>query len=107
MLQAGVDITVIALWLGHESPVTTHRYVEADLQMKDRALQALQAPSRKAFRYKPKDDLLRFLQGLQLCKLDGRCRKHINVCLDATTSTFRGRTSFHKCLIQPSRQNFP
>ena len=64
MLQSGVDITVIALWLGHESPVTTHRYVEADLQMKDRALQALQAPSRKAFRYKPKDDLLRFLQGL-------------------------------------------
>ncbi|MFT4510022.1 tyrosine-type recombinase/integrase [Caballeronia sp. 15711] len=64
MLQSGVDITVIALWLGHESPVTTHRYIEADLQMKDRALQALQAPSRKAFRYKPKDDLLRFLQGL-------------------------------------------
>jgi hypothetical protein len=62
MLQSGVDITIIALWLGHESPVTTHRYVEADLQMKDRALQALQAPSRKAFRYKPKDDLLRFLQ---------------------------------------------
>ncbi|MEX1058119.1 MAG: tyrosine-type recombinase/integrase, partial [Natronospirillum sp.] len=31
MLQAGVDITVIALWLGHESPVTTHKYVEADL----------------------------------------------------------------------------
>jgi len=33
LLQAGVDISVIALWLGHESPVTTHHYVEADLAM--------------------------------------------------------------------------
>jgi site-specific recombinase XerD len=38
LLQAGVDISVIALWLGHESPVTTHQYVEADLAMKERAL---------------------------------------------------------------------
>jgi integrase/recombinase XerD len=64
MLQSGVDITVIALWLGHESPVTTHRYVEADLQMKDRALKALRPPSRIPVRYRPKDDVLRFLQGL-------------------------------------------
>lgn len=64
MLQSGVDITVIALWLGHESPITTHRYVEADLQMKDRALQALQGPSHKPLRYRPKDDVLRFLQDL-------------------------------------------
>jgi site-specific recombinase XerD len=64
MLQSGVDITVIALWLGHESPVTTHRYVEADLQMKDRALKALQSPSSKPLRYRPRDDLLRFLQTL-------------------------------------------
>lgn len=64
MLQAGVDITVIALWLGHESPVTTHRYVEADLKMKERALKALQAPSRAPLRYRPPDDILRFLQTL-------------------------------------------
>ncbi|GAB7541631.1 hypothetical protein CS8_012940 [Cupriavidus sp. 8B] len=64
MLQSGVDITVIALWLGHESPVTTHRYIEADLQMKERALKALQPPSRKPLRYRPKDDILRFLQAL-------------------------------------------
>ena len=44
MLQAGVDITVIALWLGHENPATTHMYVEADLAMKERALQAVQPP---------------------------------------------------------------
>ena len=40
LLQSGVDITVIALWLGHESPATTHKYVEADLAMKERALSA-------------------------------------------------------------------
>lgn len=38
LLQSGVDITVIALWLGHESPATTHVYVEADLTMKEKAL---------------------------------------------------------------------
>ncbi|NPT56111.1 tyrosine-type recombinase/integrase [Paraburkholderia sp. 5N] len=64
MLQSGVPDTVIALWLGHESPATTHRYVEADLQMKERALKALQAPSREPLRYRPKDDLLRFLETL-------------------------------------------
>jgi integrase/recombinase XerD len=64
MLQVGIDITVIALWLGHESPVTTHRYVEADLQMKDRALKTLQAPACAPLRYRPKDDVLRFLQSL-------------------------------------------
>lgn len=64
MLQAGIDVTVIALWLGHESPVTTHRYIEADLQMKDRALKKLRAPSHAPVRYRPKDDVLRFLQTL-------------------------------------------
>lgn len=64
LLQAGVDITVIALWLGHESPVTTHRYVEADLAMKDRALKTLQAPSTARPRYRPKDRVLQFLQSL-------------------------------------------
>ena len=44
LLQSGVDITVIALWLGHESPATTHMYVEADLAMKERALGRLQPP---------------------------------------------------------------
>jgi site-specific recombinase XerD len=37
LLQAGVDLAVIALWLGHENPATTHMYIEADLAMKDRA----------------------------------------------------------------------
>lgn len=64
MLQSGIDITVIALWLGHESPATTHSYVEADLQMKERALKVLQSPAQTPMRYRPTDDTLRFLQSL-------------------------------------------
>ena len=65
LLQSGVDITVIALWLGHESPVTTHTYIEADLAMKERALEALQPRnSPPAGRYRAPDRVLEFLQGL-------------------------------------------
>jgi integrase/recombinase XerD len=64
MLQAGVDITLIALWLGHENPATTHMYVEADLAMKERALNAVQPPNTKQTRYKPTDRVLQFLQTL-------------------------------------------
>lgn len=64
LLQSGVDITVIALWLGHESPSTTHLYVEADLAMKEQALGHLQPPDTAAPRYRPPDALMRFLQGL-------------------------------------------
>jgi integrase/recombinase XerD len=64
MLQSGVDITVISLWLGHENPSTTHMYVEADLSMKERALKTLQAPSTASIRYRPKDRVLQFLQSL-------------------------------------------
>ena len=39
LLQSGVDIAVIALWLGHESIQTTHGYIEADLAIKEQALQ--------------------------------------------------------------------
>ncbi|CAG1022114.1 hypothetical protein MTYM_01491 [Methylococcales bacterium] len=48
LLQARVDISVIALWLGHESPTTTHQYVEADLAMKERALAKLHEPEGKS-----------------------------------------------------------
>jgi integrase/recombinase XerD len=64
LLQSGVDITVIALWLGHESTLTTHMYVEADLAMKERALKKLQVPKSKHVRYRPPDSVLEFLQGL-------------------------------------------
>ncbi len=61
LLQAGVDISVIALWLGHESPVTTHCYVEADLTMKERALSKLHEPDAKIQRYRAPDSLIDFL----------------------------------------------
>lgn len=64
LLQSGVDITVVALWLGHESPATTHIYIEADLKMKEAALKAFQPRTTKPIRYQPPDRMLRFLQGL-------------------------------------------
>lgn len=62
--EAGVDISVIALWLGHESPVTTHGYVEADLTMKERALARLHEPDAKIQRYRAPDSLIDFLNAL-------------------------------------------
>ena len=64
MLNSGTDITGIALWLGHESPETTHIYVEADLKTKEQALQNV-APAGKGFRrFQPGDALLAFLDNL-------------------------------------------
>jgi integrase/recombinase XerD len=59
-----VDIVVIALLLGHESPSTTHQYIELDAKMKERCLRKLQLPMVKASRFKPSDRLLAFLEGL-------------------------------------------
>ncbi len=64
LLQAGVDISVIALWLGHESPETTHHYVEADLTVKERALAKLHEPAAKIQRYRAPDALINFLRAL-------------------------------------------
>ena len=61
LLQSGVDISVIALWLGHESPTTTHQYVEADLAMKEKALARLQDPNLVARRFRADDALLELL----------------------------------------------
>jgi site-specific recombinase XerD len=65
LLQSGVAFSVIALWLGHESTITTHRYVEADLAMKEKALARLQEPETVHCRYRPVDDaLMQFLQAI-------------------------------------------
>ena len=64
LLQSGVDISVIALWLGHESIETTHGYVEADLATKERALQKLKPNEDGDARFKPDDTLLAFLASL-------------------------------------------
>jgi site-specific recombinase XerC len=67
LLQAGIDMAVIALWLGHESIETTHIYVEADLAMKERALERI-APATSSVRV-------------------ARCSQH--------TSAFNSRTELH------------
>jgi len=64
LLQSGVALPVIALWLGHESPETTHMYLEADLAMKEAALSKLKEPNTPHLRYKPRDPLLGFLDSL-------------------------------------------
>ncbi len=64
LLQSGADPCDIALWLGHESPSTTHMYVEADLAMKERALARLKPPEVKPARYRPPKALMAFLQAL-------------------------------------------
>ena len=64
LLQNGVDRTVIALWLGHESVETTQMYLQADLRMKERALARTTPASATPGRYRPGDELLAFLEAL-------------------------------------------
>ena len=64
LFQAGVDMAVIALWLGHESLETTHVYVEADLATKERALKKLTPMPAIPDRYRADDKLLAFLAAL-------------------------------------------
>ena len=64
LLQSGVDITVIALWLGHEDTTTTHQYVEADLAMKEAALRRVADPAPQPLRFSATDRLLDFLEAL-------------------------------------------
>ena len=64
LLQAGVDRSVIALWLGHESVETTQIYLEATLAMKEQALARTSPLNGTPHRFRPGDQLLRFLNGL-------------------------------------------
>jgi site-specific recombinase XerD len=64
LLQNGVDRTVIALWLGHESVETTQMYVHADLRLKEKALARVTSSSSKPGRFRPTDELLTFLESL-------------------------------------------
>ena len=64
LLAAGVDITVIALWLGHESIETTQIYLHADLSIKQRAIARTTPTGVKPGRYRPPDPLLAFLETL-------------------------------------------
>jgi site-specific recombinase XerD len=64
LLQAGVDRSVIALWLGHESVETTQIYLDANLALKEDALKKTSPMSTSIGRFKPDDQLLSFLQNL-------------------------------------------
>jgi integrase/recombinase XerD len=64
LLHAGVDSTVIALWLGHESVETTQIYLHADMTIKERALARTTPPNSTPGRYRPPDTLLAFLEAL-------------------------------------------
>jgi len=64
LLQSGVDRTVIALWLGHESVETTQIYIHADIQLKERAMALTRPVDQKTGRFQPGDDLLAFLEAL-------------------------------------------
>jgi integrase/recombinase XerD len=64
LLHHGVDQSVIALWLGHESIETTQVYIHADLRLKEKALARIAAPESHPGRYRPDDTLLAFLEAL-------------------------------------------
>ena len=64
LLQHGVDRSVIALWLGHESMETTQIYLHADISMKEEALARTAPFGMKPGRFRPADQLLGFLEAL-------------------------------------------
>ena len=64
LLQAGIDTSVIALWLGHEQIETTQIYLHADLEIKERALAKTTPIETKPGRFRPSDTLLAFLEAL-------------------------------------------
>jgi len=64
LLQSGVDLAVIALWLGHESIQTTNLYITADLASKEKALERLDPVPGTFSRYRPTDKLMAFLAAL-------------------------------------------
>jgi len=64
LLNAGVDTSVIALWMGHENVATTQVYIHADLAVKERAIARTAPQGTPPGRYKPPDIVLAFLDGL-------------------------------------------
>jgi integrase len=64
LLQHGIDRSVIALWLGHESVETTQMYLHADLRLKEEALSRMTPLDVQPGRFRPDDTVLAFLEGL-------------------------------------------
>ena len=63
-LQSGLDHAMIAIWLGHESVETTQIYLDANLALKEEVLAKSAPLNVPAGRYRPDDELMRFLQTL-------------------------------------------
>ncbi len=66
LLRNGLDVAVLALWLGHEKLESVNAYIQADPTLKERALERLTPlnPAAKPGRYAPSDQLLAFLEGI-------------------------------------------
>ena len=64
LLRHGIDRSVIALWMGHESVETTQMYLHADLRLKEETLSKMPQLNVKPGRFRPDDKLLAFLEGL-------------------------------------------
>lgn len=64
LLQSGVDLSVIAMWLGHEDIATTHHYMQADIEMKKMALKKMTEPNSGVAHFKPSRDMFSFLDSL-------------------------------------------
>jgi integrase/recombinase XerD len=64
LLEAGIDVAVIALWLGHEQLATANIYLHADMAQKERAIARVSPPGTTPGRYRPPDPLMAFLDGL-------------------------------------------
>ena len=64
LLQSGVDLLTIQAWLGHSQVATTHRYAAADVEMMRRGLEKAGVSGANSVRFKPKDAVLRLLEGV-------------------------------------------
>lgn len=64
LLSSGIDISTIAIWLGHSSIETTHKYMVADMDMKRKAMEKAGMSGNASYKYKPSADLLNFLNSL-------------------------------------------
>ena len=64
LLISGVDISTIAIWLGHSSIETTHKYMVADMELKRKAMEKAGSAGDSSYKYKPSADIMNFLNSL-------------------------------------------
>lgn len=59
-----IDISTIAIWLGHSSIETTHKYMIADMELKRKAMEKVGSAGNSSYKYKPSADIMNFLNSL-------------------------------------------